>query len=439
MKICDRSDKFLIVGAGAAGLAAIKALTDRNIPFDAVESYRDIGGLWHYDRPGSPIYKNTHTIGNKQLQTFSGFPMPDHYPDYPSHGLVVEYLRSYARKFGLYDRIQFQTSVKTIEKDGNCWQVALTNGETRHYRGVLLATGYHNKPKYPEYAGIFAGRVLHSKDYSVPEQLNDKNVLVVGAGQSAMDILEDAATTAKKTFHSTRRGFLNLNKYILGFPGEMVANFPLLKPIPTQIIFKLLAFIHPLALILQGIKLSQYKIPVNCARNGIINPVFNSVIYQYYMQGDITHKPNIQELKGDRVLFEDGTEEPIDLIIYATGYQVEFPFIDKQLLNWSEGTSHPNLYLHTFHPRDDSIFAIGMIHPIGTHWHVFEAQSQLVAAYIQAADRQSRAVRKFNQIKLKFQEGIQQCKNTAAAGHSLIVDKRHYIKRTQQLVKQLSA
>ncbi len=431
----DYTNKALVVGAGAAGLAAMNSLKKENIPFDAVESYQELGGLWNYEKSDSPVSQNTHAIGHKTMQTFANFPMPEHYPAYPNKKQIRDYLISFAKTNKFYYSIQFNTSVEKIEKEGKFWDVTLNNGETRRYGWVLIASGYHSKPNMPKMQGEFSGEILHSKDYKKPEQLRNKNVLVVGCGQSAMDILEDSAIMAKKSFHSTRRGFYIASKFILGFPAEKVANFPIIKLIPTQIIFKFLAFISPAFLIWQGINLKKLNIPRNCSSNGVIVPVFNQVVYQYYMQGDITHKSNIKKLKGNQVLFEDGTEEQVDVIVYATGFKVDFPFIDQKLLNWQEKQPYPNLYLHCIHPNYDNLFVIGMIHPIGTHWHVFQAQSNLVSAYIKAKKNRLSLAKKIDQEKSKFQAHLNQGKEKS---QSLLVDKRAYIKQTQNLTKQFA-
>jgi len=428
-------DKALVIGAGAAGLAMMRSLKKRGIAFDAVESYQEIGGLWNYERSDSPVSQNTHAIGHKHLQLFSGFPMPENYPAYPNKRQILDYLINFAKTHDLQRFIQFNTLVNKIEKAGDYWQVTLSNQEVRYYRCVLIATGYHNKPKIPQFPGVFTGKVWHSKEYKNPEQIKNQTVLVVGSGQSAMDILEDSAIVAKKTFHSTRRGFYVSSKFILGFPAEKVANFPIIRQIPTQIIFKILSFLSPAFLILQGIDLRKLNIPNKCDSQGIISPVFNQNIYQYYLQGDIIHRPNIKEFKGDTVIFEDGTEEVVDVIIYATGFNVDFPFISRNFLNWSAQKSCPDLYLNVFPPDFDNLFVIGMVHPIGTHWQVFDAQSQLVAAYIQAKAAGSKFAQKIDQQKQKFQQ--EQQKQTEN-NKPLLVDKRWYIEQAKRLTKQLA-
>lgn len=213
MEPLDYANKYCIVGAGSSGLAAAKNLKAHQIPFDVIEAEDDVGGNWYYGKPHSSVYRSTHLISSKPLTEYTDFPMPAHYPDFPSHAQVWEYLRSYTKAFGLYDSIKFNTSVERIEKAGDCWDVTLSNNETRRYRGVIIANGHNWDPKYPTYSGHFDGVVLHSAQYKTPEVLRDKRVLVVGAGNSGCDIAVESAQNAARTFHSVRRGYYYVPKY----------------------------------------------------------------------------------------------------------------------------------------------------------------------------------------------------------------------------------
>ena len=352
-------------------------------------------------------------------------------PAYPSNQQILDYLGDYAKKKKLLRHIQFNVSVSKIERLESSWRVSLSNGEVRTYTWVLIASGHHSSPNLPEFEGEFTGEIIHSREYKQPQQLLGKKVLVVGAGQSAMDILEDSATIAEKTIHSTRNSFYIGSKFILGFPAERIANFPIIKNIPTQVIFRVLSKISPILLLLQGINLSKLDIPRYDPKIKVIKPVFNQTIYQYYLQGDIIHKPKIKTLQGNCVVFEDGSVEEIDIIVCATGFKVSFPFIEKRFLNWKPEERFPQLYLHCFNPDYDDLFVIGMIQPIGTHWQVFEAQSRLVANYI-LQKVQNVSSSKLDKQKQKFKLNIEK-----SGEKSLIVDKRSYIKQTQKLMTRI--
>jgi cation diffusion facilitator CzcD-associated flavoprotein CzcO len=103
----DRSERYLVVGAGSSGLVAAKRLLERGVPADVVERQDDVGGLWFAPGPYGRVARSTHLVSSKQLTAYRDFPMPVDYPDYPSHEQVLEYFRAYARYYGLYDRIEF--------------------------------------------------------------------------------------------------------------------------------------------------------------------------------------------------------------------------------------------------------------------------------------------------------------------------------------------
>jgi hypothetical protein len=89
------------------------------------------------------------------------------------------------------------------------------------------------------------------------------------------------------------------------------------------------------------------------------------------------------------VLFADGTEEAIDVIVYATGFKLTFPFVDRAHLNWTDG--RPKLYLNIFHPDYDNLFVIGMFQTSTGNWPLFHHQSELMAKFVRAARDHTRS------------------------------------------------
>jgi hypothetical protein len=432
--------KYCVIGAGAAGLAVSKYLKTDEIPFDIIEAASEVGGIWISDRKGSPMYKNTHLISPKQVQAFSDFPMPEDYPDFPNHKLVLNYLRSYARHFSLYEHITFNISVEKIQPTGNFWDVHLNNGEIRQYRGVIIANGHHSQPKYPQFPGHFNGDILHSRDYKSCEQLSGRRVLVVGAGQSAIDIVMESAVAAQATFHSTRRKFIGLKKYFLGKPVEqLLQELSLNQYFPIQSIFRFAAKLLPSMLKLEGIDVKKSGIPWG-GNQKTIYPIIGDKIYQYYVGGEVTVKPNIKELRGDTVLFEDGSEENIDTIIYATGYHLSFPFIEPKYLNWSPERPTPDLFLYIFNPYLDNLFVIGMVNPLGAHWTVYEDQGRLVTAYLKVKDKKLKTVQDFERRKMTFRSEDNSIFNglNNFPKHPLIVDKIKYTRTLGEYIINLS-
>jgi hypothetical protein len=379
-----------VIGAGAAGLAAARHLKTAAIPFEVVERERDVGGIWDVSLPHSPVYHSTHLISSRPLTEFPDFPMPREYPDYPGHAQALEYLRAYARHFGLYEHIRFGRSVVRVERvEGDGWQVTFAGGERRTYAALVVASGIHWVPSMPAVPGKFEGAVIHSRGYKSPEIFRGKRVLVVGAGNSGCDIVVDASQQADRTFLSVRRGYHYIPKYAFGRPIDQVGELSLKLRLPLFIRRPLNRLL--LRVVVGGPE--QYGLPRPDHRLLETHPIVNSQILLALGQGDVAPKPDLVELKGGEVLFRDGSSERIDLIVFATGYQVTFPFLEPRHLNSSDG--RPDFYLHVFHPTYDDLFILGMIQPDSGVWPLMDLQAQAVTSYIRA----SPGIRKVRALK----------------------------------------
>ena len=191
----NETDKVCIIGAGSSGLAAAKTFAERGIPFDCLEREDDIGGLWNETTGTGVVYDTTYLVSSRKYTGFEDYPMPEDYPTYPSHREALAYLRDYAQNFGILDRIQFNTVVEYIERSDEGWLVRIAGkSRPRLYRALVIATGHHDIPRIPKIPGAFTGEIMHSRDYRSVKKLVDKRVVVVGAGNSACDIVVDATT-----------------------------------------------------------------------------------------------------------------------------------------------------------------------------------------------------------------------------------------------------
>jgi cation diffusion facilitator CzcD-associated flavoprotein CzcO len=206
MRIC-------VIGAGPCGLTALKNLLRagcRNVV--CYEESGSVGGNWAYtDDPARvSVYECAHTISSRRLSAFTDFPMPEHYPDFPSHRQMLAYFTGYARAFDLERYVRLDTRVERCELgEHGRWTVRVrTDGATavERFDAVLVCTGHHRDPHLPAYPGTFSGPVLHSSAYKRPEPFRGQRVLVVGAGNSAADIAVDVARVAAHTAISVRRG-----------------------------------------------------------------------------------------------------------------------------------------------------------------------------------------------------------------------------------------
>jgi hypothetical protein len=126
--------------------------------------------------------------------------------------------------------------------------------------------------------------------------------------------------------------------------------------------------------------------------------IVNSQLLYHIGHGDIMVKPDVAELRGQRVAFVDGSEEYVDLVVYATGFRMSFPFLDSSHLGRGEGA--PELYLNVFHPRFGNLFFVGMIESVdGGNWRLFASQADVVAAYVKAQDDHPQLAAEFDKLK----------------------------------------
>jgi hypothetical protein len=392
----DRPELYCVLGAGSSGLAVAKNLKQLGVPFECLEREDDVGGNWYYGRPHSSVYASTHLISSKRLTEYTDFPMPSEYPPYPHHTQVWEYLRSYARHFGLYEHIRFGTTVERVWREGDIWNVACADGSTKRYRGVAIANGHNWDPRWPAIPGHFDGLTLHSSQYKTPDALSGKRVLVVGGGNSGCDIAVESAQVATRTVHSLRRGYHYVPKFLLGKPADQCGERLLRWRLPIWLRRAISA-----ALIRVAIGPPQrYGLPKPDHRLFETHPIINSQLPYFVGHGRIAVKPDVAELLGDRVRFVDGTIEPIDVLVYATGFNITLPFIDKSLLHWNEG--RPDLYLNVFHPHDDTLCVAGLIQPDSGQFGLVDHQAKLIAHFWRAVDNESAAAERFRRIKAKL-------------------------------------
>lgn len=386
--------KLALIGAGPMGLAAARNLQRFDIPFDGFELHADVGGLWDIDGPRSTMYESAHLISSKRMTEFAEFPMGDEVADYPHHLEMRRYFRAFADRFDLRRYYSFGTEVVRTERlDGAGWQVTSKSheGESKAtYRGLLIANGTLSEPNMPRIEGEFTGELLHSASYRSPDILAGKRVLIVGAGNSGCDIAVDSVHRAASTSISVRRGYHFVPKYVFGRPADAVGGRLRLPRSLKQRIDKVLLRCftgNPTAF---GFPEPDHELYES-------HPIVNSMILHHVGHGDIRVRPDVERFAGSEVVFKDGSTDEFDLVLLATGYELHYPFIDRQELNWRGAA--PHLYLNCFHPERDDLFLLGMIEAAGLGWQGRYEQAELVARYIVECDRDSPRARRFRRLK----------------------------------------
>lgn len=313
-------ERVAIIGAGPVGISAARALKLKGIAYDQIEADSAVGGNWRHG-----VYASAHIISSRKTTEFPDFPMPGHYPDFPSAAQMLEYLNSYLQHYELMEHIIFNTKVEEVSpgNDG-LWDLKLSNGETRTYSGVIVCNGHHWDRRWPSYPGELSAELLHSKDYKSPEQLQGKRVLVIGGGNSACDIVSEAARVGSAAHLSLRRGYWFLPKTFYGVPTAELLNTCM--PVWMQRIY---------LRILLAIAVGDYR------KYGLMkpdhklfehHPTINTELLHYLKHGKITPHPDIRKFDGKTVEFVDGIKEEFDIVICGTGFNVSVPFLAPGLV-----------------------------------------------------------------------------------------------------------
>lgn len=373
--------RYAVIGAGPSGLSAARALQRAGLEFDGYEASRGVGGLWDIENPRSTMYESAHLISSRTTTEFAEFPMSST-ADYPSHRELIRYFREFADRFGLTDRFRFETKVTSLQPaDGGGWMLhadAPDGPIAERYDGVILANGTLAEPNVPSFRGEFTGELLHTSAYKSASQLTGRRVLIIGAGNSGCDIAVDAVHHAASVDMSVRRGYYFVPRYLFGRPSDTLNQG---RPLPARLKQALdrrvlQAFTgDPVRF---GFPKPDYRIYES-------HPIVNTLILNHLGQGDLRIMPDVDRFDGRTVHFRDGSSAEYDTVLLATGYKLDYPFVDREALGW-HGFA-PKLFLNVFPPSFNGLYVMGMIEASGIGWQGRYEQAELIAAYLAAEER----------------------------------------------------
>ncbi len=369
-----------IIGAGCSGFTTAKRLRDEGLAFDIFEKSNVIGGNWAYRNPNgmSACYQSLHIDTSKWRLAFEDFPVPADWPDFPHHSLIAAYFNAYVDHFGLRDLIRFDTAVERCERRPDSrWDVTLSTGETRTYDSVVVANGHHWCPNVPVFPGSFDGAQIHAHDYRTPfepVEMIGKRIVVVGLGNSAVDIASELSQRpiAAKLFVAARRGVWVFPKYFNGKPADKTM-LPAWMPMALK--RKLAATVARRAV---G-AMEDYGLPKPDHAPLEAHPTVSGEFLTRLGCGDISVRPNIAELMGRQVRFEDGSVEDVDVIVYATGYRTSFPFLAPE--DAPVRDNHLPLFKRMVQPERPNLWFMGLAQSLPTLVNFAEQQSKLLAAW----------------------------------------------------------
>ncbi|KAF5820193.1 putative indole-3-pyruvate monooxygenase [Helianthus annuus] len=332
----DHSDLFsrrcivvngpVIIGAGPSGLAVGAGLRQQGVPFVILERADCIASLWK-----NKTYDRLKLHLPKQFCQLPFFPFPPNFPEYPSKYQFVDYLESYTKKFEINPR--FNESVQSAKYDEVCglWRVrtVVNDCEVEYIcRWLVVATGENADKVVPAFEGLdeFGGHVMHACDYRSGEQYEGKKVLVVGCGNSGMEVCLDLCHHNAFPSMVVRSAVHVLPREIAGKSTFELAT-TLMKWLPLNMTDKILLI---LARITLG-NLEKYGIkrplmgPLELKNTIGKTPVLDIGALQKIKSGNIQIVPGIKKFSRGCVELVDGRNLDIDSVILATGYCSNVP------------------------------------------------------------------------------------------------------------------
>jgi cation diffusion facilitator CzcD-associated flavoprotein CzcO len=428
-----------VIGAGSSGLPVIKALKDRGIPVTCFERTPNIGGLWCIgNKPygATAAYDSLHINTDTRMMEYRDLPMPADIPDYPGHADIHRYFGDYAERFGLQEHIRFETAVTTVRRraDG-VFEVGTDRGGAQEFDVVVVANGHHWDPRWPEpYPGQerFAGLQMHSHLYRNPEQpanLRGQRVLVVGFGNSAMDIACELGqrTNAARCLLSVRRGGWVAPKWVFGHPSTRIfARSP--HWLPWQVGGRLFGLFARLTV---GTPM-DYGLPRPDHRWLQSHPTISQDFYSRVGHGDVLIRPAIESFGEHEVRFVDGRVEPIDAVIWCTGYKVSFPFLEPGFLPVADNVVP--VWNHMMLPGVANLFFVGLYQPLGSIMQPAEAQAKLIADYLHGEVVLPDEATMRREMQAEAQ--AMRRRYVASARHTMQVDFKPFLRRMERLREQ---
>ncbi|MEE8456571.1 MAG: NAD(P)-binding domain-containing protein [Acidimicrobiia bacterium] len=374
-----------VIGAGVSGLTTLKQLLDRGIDFDAFEMGSDIGGNWRYDNDNgrSPAYASLHIDTSKGRFAYRDLDMPREWPVYLHHTQVIEYLDNYAEMYGLKDHIEFRSRVVSARPQGQSWEVTtrdLATGEesTKLYRAVIVASGHHWDPNIPEGDGQFEGETMHARAYQTPAGFIGKDVVVVGIGNTGADIASELSWYAQSVTISTRSGAHILPRYLFGRPLDSFST-----RLSSRLPLNVQRTVYRMLLYMARGSQESYGFPVPDTPILSQHPTVSADLLALVKDGQLHVRGGISRFTKDEVIFVDGRRTRADVVIYATGYRISFPFLDDDV--FASVDNKVKLYKQVVPVETPGLFFIGLIQPVGALPPLAEQQARWVSQLLEGA------------------------------------------------------
>ena len=311
----DEQRAAVVVGSGPAGLATAAELVQQGVPVTVLERGPRLGAAWASRYDG--LRFNTSRIHS----ALPGAPFPRSFGQFPTRDQYVAYLGDYARSRGVH--VATGVRLTGVSSAPGGWELSTSRGGLAT-RNLVLATGIYSEPVVPAWpgAGTFGGRVLHAADYRNPAPYAGRDVLVVGAGSTGMEIARELAEGGAGTVWLSYRTPPNiLLRQSGGVPADLPV--PLFLRLPDRVVDRMLAGIQRVTV---G-DLTPYGLPepgggvmAQLKARGAGTAIVDREVVDAIRAGRVRVVPAVRDLDAQGAVLADGSRVRPDVVVAATGY-----------------------------------------------------------------------------------------------------------------------
>lgn len=455
--VVDCIGYYCIIGSGAAGIATAIELNKKNIKYKIFEKNDCVGGVWSNNENYSRCYEKLTTNTSKYSLYLEDYPHDNNVDYYMGYNYLGKYLNNvFDQECSSDDLVSGVEVTKVISTADDNWIVVDQNSKSYIFSGVIVCSGNAHKPNLPDTLNSESKiKQIHSSHYKNADILVNKNVVVVGSGQSAIDILQHSIENAKSIVHSIRHlpgWMITPEKGLECVKGEFMiydhVNTPPEISRNIGIIFgkKLLRLCRSL---FPDVFL-KYLFKKNILRTSSILglrkkfdknislkffPVTKSFINNYANCEYLHTKGEIVKISEESVEFDDGyILRDVDLVVFATGYKQNFSFLDDYDGSFVKSEIDDKGLYFGFMSKKTGLYFVGDLYPLGAHWKVFEAQARLIAELISKniAHSKMKEIFKNEPSKLKYSA----CSN--GENYSGYIDMNRYIEKSRYYINLIN-
>jgi len=382
-----------VIGAGACGICAAKVMKEAGFATTVYEIGSCIGGMWCFDNDNelSSAYRTLHINTSRSVTRFHDLDFDENVQAFPDHVDMHRYLEKYANHFEVTPLIRFNSRVTQVEpisaqspdspedespassdRHLKRWRVTCEDGTREEYHTVIIATGHLHVPRHiDQFRNDFTGEYLHSHYYKDPDQYVGKRICIVGVGNSACDIAGDVCVNSRRCVLVARSGVLILPKLMFGRPFTDLSSKLQKRWIPYSIrrrLIRLMTWLVHGDMQKLGFKKADKR--VHTTSNGTL---VTDIAYRR-----VEVKQGISGISGKTVTFDDGSSEEFDVLIGATGYLTDLPFLTEDIVKVDD--NRMELYQRIVPPDWPGLYLLGFFNTdTALNW-IFNHQANWVKA-----------------------------------------------------------